>query len=240
MCVKIFLPTITKNSTSYICHYFWEEMITVVTVIKDEIFREELTYLINNSDGCKCLAAFANYESLINYYRSNTSNLVLFDIDISFESAITSISTIKGKYKEIVIIALSNNVCDERVFKIVSVGADGFLVKDISHSELIEAIRNAFIGGAPLSSCVAKKLIDYLHRNVSNYSSNKNYNLSPREKEVICTLVDGKSMREVAELLFISMDTVRFHSKNIYRKLKVRNQAELVVKALREKIVVKD
>ena len=212
-------------------------MITVVTVIKDEIFREGLTYLINNSEGCKCLAAFADYNSLIGYYFNNTSNLILFDIDISFDNAIASIMEIKSKFKEIIIIALSNNDSDERVFKTVSAGADGFLIKNISHSELIEGIREACTGGAPLSSCAAKKLVEYFHRNGSKYSSNKNYNLSPREKEVIGMLVDGKSMREVAQSLFISIDTVRFHSKNIYRKLKVRNQAELVAKTLREKLV---
>ena len=237
MCVKIFIPTILEYYTSYICHYFWGEMITVVTVIKDEIFREGLSYLINNSDGFKCLAAFADYDSLIKYYYSSTSNLILFDIDISFDFAISSITEIKNKSKEVVIIALSNNDSDERVFKTVSAGADGFLIKNISHSELIEAIREACTGGAPLSSCAAKRLVEYFHRNGNNFPSNKNYNLSPREKEVISMLVDGKSMREVAQSLFISIDTVRFHSKNIYRKLKVRNQAELVAKTLREKLV---
>jgi len=212
-------------------------MITVITVIKDEIFREGLNYLINNSDGFKCIASFSDYESLVNHFFSSTSNLILFDIDISFDHAISSIVRIKSKNREVVIIAFSNDDSDERVFKTVSAGADGFLIKNISHNELIEAIREACSGGAPLSSCAAKKLVEYFHRNGSTYSSSKNYNLSPREKEVIGMLVDGKNMREVAQLLFISIDTVRFHSKNIYRKLKVRNQAELVAKTLREKIV---
>lgn len=237
MCVKIFIHVILNFTTSYICHYFWGEMITVVTVIKDEIFREGLNYLINNSDGFKCIASFSDYDSIVNYFFGSSSDLILFDIDICFDIAISSISKIKSKNKETTIIAFSNDDNDERVFKTISAGADGFLIKNISHNELIEAIRDACTGGAPLSSCAAKKLVEYFHRNGNNYFSSKNYNLSPREKEVIGILVDGKNMREVAQLLFISIDTVRFHSKNIYRKLKVRNQAELVAKTLREKII---
>ena len=213
-------------------------MVSVVTVIKDEIFREGLKYLIDSSDGCKCLAAFSNYEEIVNFFYSNdTSNLVLFDIDISFNEAISSISKIKSFNKNLVIIALSSDDSNERVYNTVSAGADGFLIKNISHAELIDSLKEACIGGAPLSSSAAKKLVDYFHHNGSSHVVNNNYNLSPREKEVITMLVDGKSMRQVAESLFISIDTVRFHSKNIYRKLKVKNQAELVAKTLREKII---
>ncbi len=212
-------------------------MATVVTVIKDEIFREGLTYLINNSEGCRCMAAFADYESLKDYFMNNPSDVILFDIDISFDNAVNFMSELKSLKKGVVIIALSYDDCNEKVYKSVNAGADGFLVKNISHLDLIEAINDACKGGAPLSSSAAKKLVDYFHKNGVSYSINKNYDLSPREREVVAKLVEGKSMREVACDLFISIDTVRFHSKNIYRKLKVKNQAELVAKTLREKLV---
>ena len=212
-------------------------MATVVTVIKDEIFREGLTYLINNSEGCRCIAAFADYESLKDYFISNPSDVILFDIDISFDNAVSFMTELKTLKKGVVIIALSYDDCNEKVYKSVNAGADGFLVKNISHIDLIEAINDACKGGAPLSSSAAKKLVDYFHKNGISFSINKNYDLSPREKEVVAKLVEGKAMREVAHDLFISIDTVRFHSKNIYRKLKVRNQAELVAKTLREKLI---
>ncbi len=212
-------------------------MATVVTVIKDEIFREGLTYLINNSEGCRCIAAFADYESLKDYFISNPSDVILFDIDISFDNAVSFMTELKTLKKGVVIIALSYDDCNEKVYRSVNAGADGFLVKNISHIDLIEAINDACKGGSPLSSSAAKKLVDYFHKNGISFSINKNYDLSPREKEVVAKLVEGKAMREVAHDLFISIDTVRFHSKNIYRKLKVRNQAELVAKTLREKLI---
>ncbi len=212
-------------------------MATVVTVIKDEIFREGLTYLINNSEGCRCIAAFSDYDSLMGYFVDNPPDVILFDIDISFDRAVSSMTELKSQKKGVIIIALSYDDCYEKVYRSVNAGADGFLVKNISHVELIEAIQDACKGGAPLSSSAAKKLVDYFHKNGISFSINKNYDLSPREKEVVAKLVEGKSMREVAFDLFISIDTVRFHSKNIYRKLKVRNQAELVAKTLREKLI---
>lgn len=212
-------------------------MASIVTVIKDEIYREGLKYLINSSEGCNCIASFADYDSFSDYYARNPIDVVIIDVDISFEIALKTIAEFKSLKKNVVIIAISGDDGYERVYKTVSAGADGFLVKNISHSELIEAINEACEGGAPLSSTAAKKLVDYFHRNGSVYSINKNYDLSPREKEVVAQLVEGKTMREVARDLFISIDTVRFHSKNIYRKLKVRNQAELVAKTLREKLI---
>jgi DNA-binding NarL/FixJ family response regulator len=82
-------------------------MATVVTVIKDEIFREGLTYLINNSEGCRCMAAFADYESLKDYFMNNPSDVILFDIDISFDNAVNFMSELKSLKKGVVIIALS-------------------------------------------------------------------------------------------------------------------------------------
>jgi DNA-binding NarL/FixJ family response regulator len=237
MCVKINEPTILFNSASYICNYFRGEMATIVTVIKDEIFREGLTYLLNNSEGCRCVASFSDYESVAAFFVYNLCDIVLFDIDISFENAVNMITELKSQRKGLIIIALSYEDDYEKVYKSIIAGADGFLIKNISHTELIESIREACKGGAPLSSSAAKKLVDFFRRNGHTYSINKNYDLSPREKEVVSKLVDGKTMREVARELFISIDTVRFHSKNIYRKLKVRNQAELVAKTLREKLI---
>jgi DNA-binding NarL/FixJ family response regulator len=212
-------------------------MASIVTVIKDETFREGLKYLINSSEGCNCVASFSDYDAFADFFVQYSTDVVIVDVDISFENALKSIAEIKSLKKDVVIIAMSSDDSYEHVYKTVTAGADGFLVKTISHSELIEAINEACDGGAPLSSSAAKKLVDYFHRNGSAYSINKNYDLSPREKEVVAELVEGKTMREVARDLFISIDTVRFHSKNIYRKLKVRNQAELVAKTLREKLI---
>ena len=213
-------------------------MVTVVAVIKDDQFREGLHFLINNSDGCKCLASFSSYSELIEFCTKSLPDLILLDVDISFENAVDTIKKIKSNNKDSVIIVISHNDSDTNVYETISAGACGFLIKAISHSELIESLKEACCGGAPLSSSAAKKLVSFFHKNGQTFIPERNYNLSPREKEVVNMLVEGKKMREVASSLFISIDTVRFHSKNIYRKLKVRNQAELVSKTLREKIIL--
>ncbi len=212
-------------------------MATIVIVIRDKILREGLAYLINNSEGCSCEAAFPDYKNLIDYFPTNSPDLILLDIDISFERAVKSIAEIKSRTKGVVVIALSDDDSSEKVYKTISAGADGFLINNISHDELLESLKEACDGGAPLSSSAAKRLVDYFHKNKNNFLEERDYSLSPREKQVVALLADGKNMNKVAKELFISIDTVRFHSKNIYRKMKVHNQAELVAKALREKII---
>ena len=212
-------------------------MATVVTVIEDDQYRKGLHYLINKSEGCLCLASFADYDNLKEYCKTTSPDLILFDIDISFDNALKLIKELKVSNSQTIIIAISSDDEDDRVYDVISNGADGFLIKKIPHSKLIESLKDACNGGAPLSFTAAKKLVSHFQRNGHTFVLNNNYNLSPREKQVVNMLVQGKSFKEVATSLYISIDTVRFHSKNIYRKLKVRNQTELVSKTLRENLI---
>ncbi|MHB1687302.1 MAG: LuxR C-terminal-related transcriptional regulator, partial [Ignavibacteriaceae bacterium] len=133
---------------------------------------------------------------------------------------------------------------NDLIFEALCAGASGYLVKKTPPSRLLEAIREANEGGAPMSSHIARKVIDFFSRRdgfpqqKKQTSQQNSVNiLTPREKEILSGLVEGNSFKAIADTLFISIETVRFHFRNIYKKLHVHSQSEAVAKAIREGIV---
>ncbi len=122
----------------------------------------------------------------------------------------------------------------EVVYDALCAGACGYLVKKTPPAKLLEAIKDIYNGGSPMSSQIARQVINSFR---NERSSDSQYNLSGREKEVLLLLSDGNNYQEIGEQLFISVDTVRHHIRNIYKKLHVHSQSEAVAKAIRKKII---
>jgi DNA-binding NarL/FixJ family response regulator len=125
----------------------------------------------------------------------------------------------------------------EKVFDALCAGACGYLVKKTPPSKLLEAIKEVYEGGSPMSSQIARQVITAFKESKDVKDENTDYKLSSREKEVITLLAGGNNYQQIADQLFISVDTVRHHIKNIYRKLHVHTQSEAVAKAIRKKII---
>jgi DNA-binding NarL/FixJ family response regulator len=119
---------------------------------------------------------------------------------------------------------------EEVVFRALSAGATGYLVKDAGTERILAAIREVHAGGAPMSSAIARKI-------VGSFRKAPESPLSKRETEVLSELCRGRSYRAIAEALYISEDTVHFHIKNIYRKLQVHSKSAAVAKALKDRLV---
>jgi len=116
-------------------------------------------------------------------------------------------------------------------------GACGYLVKKTPPSRLLEAIKEVNDGGSPMSSRIAREVINAFKEGAASVQDDSEYNLSSREKEVLNSLADGNNYKEIADELFISVDTVRHHIRNIYKKLHVHSRSEAVAKAIRKKII---
>ncbi|HEX3072958.1 MAG TPA: response regulator transcription factor, partial [Ignavibacteriales bacterium] len=123
------------------------------------------------------------------------------------------------------------------IFDALCAGACGYLVKKTPPIKLLEAIKEAHEGGSPMSSNIAKKVITVFTQSYSKPSLSSEDELTIREKEVLTGLAEGSNYQEIANALFISIDTVRHHIRNIYRKLHVHSQSEAVAKALRKGII---
>lgn len=212
-------------------------MINVAIVEDNDTIREGLAVLINGTNGYKCVGSFRDCESFLLNLNTLDANVVLMDIALPGISGIEGIKKAKKIKPDIDILMLTIYEDSEKVFDALCEGACGYLVKKTPPLKLLEAIKEVYEGGSPMSSQIARQVITAFKESKSTKDENLEFELSPREKEVINLLAGGNNYQQIAEQLFISVDTVRHHIKNIYKKLHVHNQSEAVAKAIRKKII---
>ncbi len=212
-------------------------MIKVIVVEDIDAIREGLKLLIDGTDGYSCIAAFPKCDVMLKNLEKLNPDVLLMDIGLPGMSGIEGIRKAKSILPELTILVLTVYEENDLVFDALCAGACGYLVKKTPPSKLLEAIQEAYQGGAPMSANIARKVIDFFQQK-KQLSPNKNQNLlTPREKEILTGLVEGNSFKAIADSLFISIETVRFHFRNIYKKLHVHSQSEAVAKAIKEGII---
>ena len=212
-------------------------MINVAIVEDNNTIREGLAQLINGTDGYKCIGAFGDVESFLPKITSLPINVVLMDIGLPGMNGIEGAKSAVLKNPDLSILMLTVYEESEFVFDALCAGACGYLVKKTPPARLLEAIKDANDGGSPMSSRIARQVITAFKEGKSIAHQAQNYDLSDREISVLNLLSDGSNYQEIAETLFISVDTVRHHIRNIYKKLHVHSQSEAVAKAIRKKII---
>ena len=214
-------------------------MIKVVIVEDISTIREGLKLLIDGTEGYSCQAAYSNCEDLLDDIRKNELDIdvILMDIDLPGISGIEGIRRIKQISDDILILILTIYDENDLIFEALCAGASGYLVKKTPPGKLLEAIKEAHEGGAPMASNIARKVVEYFQKNQPVKKDNEEFQLTKREKEVLTGLVNGSSYKAIADNLNISIETVRFHFRNVYKKLHVHSQSEAVVKAIKEGLV---
>lgn len=177
-------------------------------------------------------------DLITNLENHSDVQVILMDIEMPVMDGITATQEISDKFPNIKVIILTVFDDDEKIFRAIRAGAFGYLLKEESADKIVQSIKSALDGVAPMSSTIASKTLQLL-RNPIQISNEKiqSYNLSAREIEVLELLKKGLDYNKVAEQLFISPFTVRKHIENIYRKLQVHNKIEAVQKALKNKII---
>ena len=212
-------------------------MINVAIVEDNDTIREGLAALINGTTGYKCIGMFRDCESFLVKLNILDVNVVLMDIALPGINGIEGVKEAKKIKPDIDILMLTIYEDSEKVFDALCAGACGYLVKKTPPSKLLEAIKEVYEGGSPMSSQIARQVITAFKESKDVKDDNKELELSSREKEVINLLAGGNNYQQIADQLFISVDTVRHHIKNIYKKLHVHTQSEAVAKAIRKKII---
>jgi DNA-binding NarL/FixJ family response regulator len=212
-------------------------MINVAIVEDNNTIREGLAALINGTEGYKCTGAFGDVESFLPKISSLPINVVLMDIGLPGMNGIEGVKLAVDKNPDLSILMLTVYEESEFVFDALCAGACGYLVKKTPPARLLEAIKDANDGGSPMSSRIARQVITAFKEGKSIIPATQDYDLSDREISVLNLLSDGCNYQEIAEILFISVDTVRHHIRNIYKKLHVHSQSEAVAKAIRKKII---
>ena len=211
-------------------------MIKVVIVEDSNTIREGLKLLINGTEGYSCVGAYSRCETLLDEIAELDIDVILMDINLPGISGIEGTRRIKKISKEITILILTVYDENELIFEALCEGASGYLVKKTPPAKLLEAIKEAHEGGSPMTSNIARKVVDYFQKN-KPVKKVEEVDLTKREKEVLSGLVEGNSYKAIADNLHISVETVRFHFRNVYKKLHVHSQSEAVVKAIKEGLV---
>jgi DNA-binding NarL/FixJ family response regulator len=208
--------------------------IKVVIFEDNYLLRESLFQLINGTAGLNCVGAFANCDDIIFNIKKTTPDVVLMDIQMPGKTGIEGVRMIHEQFPEIKIIMQTVVEDDDKIFASVCNGASGYLLKNTTPARLLQAIEEVHSGGAPMTPSIAQKVLEKF-RKQSPMSSKELNDLSNREKEILECLVEGMSYKMIAAACKISIDTVRFHIRNIYETLHVSSKSEAVSKAMKGK-----
>ncbi len=209
-------------------------MIDVAIIEDDHEIREDIREYLNSRGDMTCRLARETVESFLAVLiPENKPDVILMDIGLPGMSGISGIRIIKEKYPEINIIMFTIYHDSEKIFQSLCAGASGYLLKTTPFEELASTIGTVYNGGSFMSPQIARKVIDHFR---AVPKREKPSPLTDKEKEIVMGLVDGLSYKMIAEKAFISIETVRSHIKNIYKKLHVHGKADVIRKSLRGEI----
>lgn len=204
--------------------------IKISIVEDDDRVRNGIVTLIDGTEGYRCISSFASAEDGLKGLPLQIPDVVLMDINLPRMSGIECVRLLKKMIPEIQIIMLTIYEDSGLIFDSLKAGANGYLLKRAAPAELLQAIKEVKQGGSPMTSQIARKVVQYFQK--STQSDDISKKLTQREEEILNLLSKGFRYKEIAEKLFISIETVHSHIHKIYEKLQVRSRTEAVVKYL--------
>jgi DNA-binding NarL/FixJ family response regulator len=206
--------------------------ITVAIVEDNTEIREMLTRVVERGNGLRFVKSFSTGELALAELPSLAANVVIMDIQLPGIDGIECTRRLKQLAPQTQVLVFTVFGDSDQVFKALAAGASGYLLKRTARTEMVEAIKQVFDGGAPMSGEIARKVVESF-RAAHPAKSPDLEQLTPREEDVLALLAKGYITKEIADQLAISFDTVRFHLKHIYQKLHVRSRSEALIKYLR-------
>jgi DNA-binding NarL/FixJ family response regulator len=201
--------------------------------------RESISMLLKTVKEFEMVGSFAHVLDCIDEVRECRPDVVLMDIEMPGMTGIEAVQKIKKEFPHIQVLMQTVFEDDERVFDSICAGASGYILKNHLNTRLVDSIRELQFGGSPMSPSIARKVLNKMQSVQQHIRPEEapDYNLTPREKEVLACIVEGLSYKMIADKLFISYETVRSHVKKIYEKLHVASLTEVVAKAINQRIV---
>jgi DNA-binding NarL/FixJ family response regulator len=210
---------------------------TVIIFEDNSHLRDSLYFLVNTSENFECVAAYPDTRQALSHVRKINPDVIIMDIEMPVMNGIDTTRLIKSEFPNMKILILTVFEDKERIFQALCAGGSGYLLKNSSPEQILQALSDTYKGGSPLSPSVAKLVIQLFQTMLPVQIQSSDYNLTSKEKELLQCLVDGKSYKMIADHLCISIETVKTHIKNIYRKLHVNSSHEAVAKVLKQRLV---
>lgn len=212
------------------------QMIRTVIVEDKKRVREGLATLLGVPGELGCVAKYSNAEDMLAALATDCPDIVLMDIGLPGMSGIEATRLVKAARPETEIVILTVHEDDGNIFRALCAGACGYLLKDTPPSELMNAVAEAHRGGSPMSSRIARRVVT-LFQDKFQPPRESEIRITEREQQVLSSLASGNSYAAIADSMCLAADTVRFHIRNIYRKLHVHSQTAAVAKAIREDLI---
>ncbi len=202
----------------------------------DEV-RQGLKYLIGADPGIRVLKTYSKAENFIDSFPLFvTPDIILMDIGLPGISGIEATRIIKKEYPDIDILILTIFEEEEKILNAIQAGAAGYILKNTRPGDLVSQIKSIYSGGSPISPQIARKILDEFRKETKTREK-KEYNLTNREKEILRSIVEGLTYREISIKHGIASSTVKKHILHIYRKLEVNSKVEFIKKVMDEKLV---
>jgi DNA-binding NarL/FixJ family response regulator len=201
-----------------------------VAIVEDiREIRDGLQLLINEAYGLQCKFVYPDAEAALKDLPSQSVDVVLMDITLPGMNGIECISLLKEKMPRTQFMICSVNDDDDNIFNALQTGATGYILKRTQPSQILDAIRDLYAGGAPMSSEIARRVVSSMQKKKKTNTDLEL--LTEREREILDFLAKGFLYKEIASELFISKETVKKHIHNIYEKLHVQTRTEALNKA---------
>ena len=201
-----------------------------VSIVEDSIdLCRTLEMMINATQGMTCISTFYDGEKACQHIPDHPPDILLIDLGLPYMTGNEVIRNLKSQLPGLLCLVLTIKENDEEVFGALKAGASGYLLKTDSPSKIIESIRELYDGGAPMTTNIARKVVNYF---LGNKTTENPYDhlVTTREKEILQLLAGGKFYKEIATELHISIETVKSHCHNIYEKLHVSTRTEALNK----------
>lgn len=204
-----------------------------ISIVEDDPdIRAQLAMFLSGTPGFALVSEHGCGDDALLEIPRILPDIVLMDINLPGVSGIECVRFLKKRVPAVSILMLTVYEDTPSIFESLKAGAGGYLLKRLPGQKLIEAIRDAQSGGAPMSSQIARKVVQYFNEEERRRSELQE--LSIREREVLRELAEGRPYKEIAQVLNLSIDTIRKHLQSVYQKLHVHNRTEAVVKYLRQ------
>jgi DNA-binding NarL/FixJ family response regulator len=205
--------------------------IKVVIVDDDEEIRASLAALIRRAPNLKLIGDFANAEIALKEIPRHVPDVVIMDINMPGMKGWECVRQLKAVKPEVQFLMLTVYEDSDSLFNSLKAGASGYLLKRTASAKLLEAIRDVYNGGAPMTPQLARRVVQFFSKPAEGSSSLAE--LTPGEREFLSQLANGYAYKEIADRMKISIDTVRSYVRTVYEKLHVHSRTEAVVKYLR-------
>lgn len=209
--------------------------VKVAFIEDDEVTRDCLSMLVRGTEGYSCVGSFPSVEDALRQGFTASPDVLLLDIHLPGMLGSEAVKLFTSKFPRMQILMLTVYAEQDKIFESICNGASGYLLKKTPPAKLLESILEAHEGGAPMTPEIARKVLRLFQKTAA--PEDVDDKLTPHELRLLSLLAKGTSYREAASQFNVSINTIRYHIRNIYEKLHVHSKSEAVGKALRLRLI---